>query len=88
MAKMKQLTVTVENRPGAVSEIAKALGNAKVNMLRLGNEFGCGLCVRSKSSVTNSRRSPVLDAIGWCHRTLRSARVRRRCKSASASGRR
>jgi hypothetical protein len=26
MAKMKQFTVTVENRPGAVSEIAKTLG--------------------------------------------------------------
>ena len=35
MAKIKQLTVTVENRPGAVSEIAKTLGNAKVNILSL-----------------------------------------------------
>jgi hypothetical protein len=34
-AKMKQVTVTVENRPGAVSEIAKTLGNAKVNILVL-----------------------------------------------------
>jgi hypothetical protein len=35
MAKMKQLTVTVENRPGAVAAIAKTLGNAKVNILAL-----------------------------------------------------
>ena len=35
MAKMKQFIVTVENRPGAVAEIAKTLGNAKVNILSL-----------------------------------------------------
>ena len=35
MAKIKQLTIAVENRPGAVAEIAKALGNAKVNVLSL-----------------------------------------------------
>jgi hypothetical protein len=27
--------VTVENRPGAVAEIARTLGNAKVNILAL-----------------------------------------------------
>jgi hypothetical protein len=35
MARIKQLTIAVENRPGAVAEIAKALGNAKVNVLSL-----------------------------------------------------
>ncbi len=35
MAKTKQFTVTIENRPGAVAEIAKMLGNAKVNILAL-----------------------------------------------------
>ena len=35
MAKIKQFTITVENRPGAVAEIAKTLGNAKVNVLSL-----------------------------------------------------
>jgi hypothetical protein len=35
MAKIKQFTITVENRPGAVAAIAKALGNAKVNVLSL-----------------------------------------------------
>ena len=35
MAKIKQLTITVDNRPGAVAEIAKTLGDAKVNILAL-----------------------------------------------------
>ena len=35
MAKIKQFTITVENRPGAVAEIARTLGNAKVNVLSL-----------------------------------------------------
>lgn len=35
MAKTKQFTITVENRSGAVAEIAKTLGNAKVNILAL-----------------------------------------------------
>ncbi len=35
MAKTKQFTITVEHRPGAVAEIARALGNAHVNILSL-----------------------------------------------------
>lgn len=35
MPKIKQLTIAVENRPGAVAEIAKVIGNAKVNVLSL-----------------------------------------------------
>jgi hypothetical protein len=35
MAKTKQFTITIENRPGTVAEIARALGNAKVNILAL-----------------------------------------------------
>jgi len=35
MAKIKQFTIAIENRPGAVAEIAKALGNARVNILAL-----------------------------------------------------
>ncbi len=35
MAKIKQFTIAVENRPGAVAEIARALGNAGVNVLSL-----------------------------------------------------
>ena len=35
MAKAKQFTITVDNRPGAVAAIAKTLGSAKVNILGL-----------------------------------------------------
>lgn len=35
MAKTKQLSISVDNKPGAVAEIVKALGNAKVNILAL-----------------------------------------------------
>jgi len=35
MAKIKQFTIGVENKPGAVAEIAKTLGNAKANILSL-----------------------------------------------------
>jgi len=35
MAKTKQFTISMENRPGAVAEIARTLGNAKVNILAL-----------------------------------------------------
>jgi hypothetical protein len=35
MAKTKQFTIAVQNRPGAVAEIARTLGNAKVNILAL-----------------------------------------------------
>ena len=35
MAKTKVFTMTVQNQPGAVAAIAKALGSAKVNILAL-----------------------------------------------------
>jgi len=35
MAKIKQFTIAVENRPGAVAAIAKVLGSAKANILAL-----------------------------------------------------
>jgi hypothetical protein len=33
MAKAKQLTISVENRPGTLAHIARTLGDAKVNIL-------------------------------------------------------
>jgi len=33
MAKAKQITVTLANRPGALAEAAEALGKAKINIL-------------------------------------------------------
>jgi hypothetical protein len=35
MAKTKQFTISVDNQPGAVARIARALGNSKVNILAL-----------------------------------------------------
>ena len=35
MAKTKQFSIDVNNQPGAVAEIARALGSAKVNILAL-----------------------------------------------------
>jgi hypothetical protein len=35
MARTKQFTIAVQNQPGVVSEIAKTLGDAKVNILAL-----------------------------------------------------
>jgi hypothetical protein len=43
MAKIKQFTIAVENRPGAVAEVARVLGSAKVNILALlGTAQGTG----------------------------------------------
>ena len=43
MAKTKQFTISVDNHPGAVAEIAKTLGGAKVNILSLlGTSQGTG----------------------------------------------
>ena len=35
MAKIKQFIIAVANRPGTVAEVARVLGNAKVNVLSL-----------------------------------------------------
>jgi hypothetical protein len=35
MAKVKQLTIAVENRPGTLAQVAKTLADAKVNVLAL-----------------------------------------------------
>ena len=35
MAKVKQLTVTLENRPGALAQMAQVLADAKVNIVAL-----------------------------------------------------
>ena len=35
MAKTKQYTITLENRPGTLAEVVRTLGNAKVNILAL-----------------------------------------------------
>jgi len=70
MAKMKQFTIGVENRPGAVAEIAKILGNAKVNILSLlGTAQETGGAV--ELVVADSKRArKALDDSGLVYREL------------------
>ena len=43
MAKTKQFTINIDNQPGAVAHIARALGDSKVNILSLlGTAQGTG----------------------------------------------
>jgi hypothetical protein len=68
MAKTKQFTVSVENRPGAVAAIAQALGNAKVNILALlGTAQGTSGAV--ELVVEDPRRAKkALDEAGLTYR--------------------
>jgi hypothetical protein len=67
MAKTKQFIVTVQNRPGAVAEIARTLGNAKVNILALlGTSQGTGGTVQLV--VHDARKAKkALDESGLIH---------------------
>jgi hypothetical protein len=62
MAKTKQFTIAIQNQPGAVAELAKTLGNAKVNILALlGTAQGAGGSVQLV--VDDPRRAKkALDA--------------------------
>src|SRR5882762_4090121 len=62
MAKTKQFTVSIDNHPGAVAEIARTLGSAKVNILSLlGTSQGTGGIVQLL--VDDPRRAKkALDA--------------------------
>jgi hypothetical protein len=64
MAKIKQFTIAIENRPGAVAEIAKILGNAKVNILALlGTALGTAGTLQLIAEDV-SRAKKVLDDAG------------------------
>jgi len=61
MAKTKVFTITVQNQPGAVAAIAKALGSAKVNILALsGTAEGAAGTVRLVAEEPKRARK-VLD---------------------------
>ena len=62
MAKTKQFTISIDNHPGAVAEIARTLGTAKVNILSLlGTSQGTG--GRVQLFVDDARRAKkALDA--------------------------
>ena len=66
MAKTKQFMISIDNHPGAVAEIAKTLGSAKVNILSLlGTAQGTGGIVqlvvddarRAKKALDSARIS-------------------------------
>jgi hypothetical protein len=66
MAKTKQFIISIDNHPGAVAEIAKTLGSAKVNILSLlGTAQGTGGIVqlvvddarRAKKALDSARIS-------------------------------
>ncbi len=65
MAKVKQFTVTVENRPGAAAEVAAALADAKVNILALvGN-----------ANEQQGRIQLVVDNPGKAKKALQAANI-------------
>ncbi len=65
MAKVKQLTVWVQDRPGALGEVASAIGEKKVNILALNawveGERGAIRMVFDKTAVAKR----ALAARGW-----------------------
>jgi hypothetical protein len=68
MAKTKQFTMSVENRPGAVALIARTLGNAKVNILALlGTAQGTGGSVQLVVEDTK-RAKKALDEAGLLYK--------------------
>jgi hypothetical protein len=65
MAKTKQFTIAVENQPGVVSEIAKTLGDAKVNILAL----------LGTSQGTSGTVHLIVDSPGRAKRALDEAKI-------------
>jgi hypothetical protein len=62
VAKTKQFTIAINHQPGAVSEIARTLGNAKVNILALlGTAQGTGGTVQLVADDAR-RAKKALDA--------------------------
>lgn len=62
MAKTKQFTISVDNQPGAVAHIAKALGDSKVNILSLlGTAQGTGGSVQLVAEDSKKAKK-ALDA--------------------------
>ena len=60
---IRQFTIAVENRSGAVAEIARTLGNAKVNILALlGTAQGSGGTVQLIAEDARRARKALTDA--------------------------
>jgi len=63
MAKVKQLTITLENRPGTLAHMAKVLADAKVNVLAL-------LC---STAVAQGSAQVVVDNVNNAKKALGGA---------------
>jgi hypothetical protein len=67
MAKVKQLAVTVENRPGTLAQVAKTLADAKVNIVALLNSTaGTQGCVQVVVDNTNKAKK-ALEGAGFSY---------------------
>ena len=67
MAKVKQLTIAVENRPGSLDQVARSLADAKVNVVAL-----LGSTAGEQGSVqvvvdNTSKAKRVLDKAGYSY---------------------
>ena len=86
MAKTKVFTLTVQNQPGAVAGIAKALGSAKVNILALlgtakGQPVQSTLWRKTPSEIPIKRRThlwPGFVTSGIATKTLVVGNMRQR----------
>ncbi len=65
MPKAKQLTVPCENRPGTLAEVARVLGNAKVNILS---------CLTTTSG-TQGETHFIVDNVNRAKKALDAARL-------------
>jgi hypothetical protein len=65
MAKVKQLTVSLENRPGALAGVARVLADAKVNILALFLGSTAGTLGSAQLVVDDTRKAKkALDKAG------------------------
>jgi hypothetical protein len=75
MAKTKQFTIPVDNQPGAVARIAKALGGAKVNILALlGTAQGTNGTVQLVAEDAKKAKK-ALDAAGIAYQEMAAEQV-------------
>ena len=65
MPKAKQFSVSHENRPGMLAEIAKALGDEKINILS---------CLTTTSG-TEGTTHLLVDNVNWARKALASAQL-------------
>ena len=72
MAKVKQLTVSLENRPGTFAEVAKVLADAKVNILAvLGSTAGAqGSAQVVVDDITKAKKALNAAQVSYAQGTL------------------